>query len=251
MRRLLVLLDRRGTKHLVPPGDAIVKVAGFGTFDSAKLLDHVGQKVEVGGKPFLVLVASGTDLHETMGRAAQTLTSKDLAAILYQADVTAGSTVVEAGAGSGGLTLALARAVGPTGRVVSYDFRDEFLSVARANLERTDASSIVTFRMGDVRLGIAEHDVDAVVLDMPDPWAAVASAWDALRPCGHLATFSPNMEQVKETVAAIRGRPFIEVRTIELIEREMEVRDLGVRPSFAALGHTGYLTFARKVLDTF
>jgi tRNA (adenine57-N1/adenine58-N1)-methyltransferase len=93
--------------------------------------------------------------------------------------------------------------------------------------------------------------VDAVFLDIPDPWAAVPSAWEALRPGGHLASFSPNMEQVKETAAAIRKKPFVDQRTIELIEREMEVRDVGVRPSFAALGHTGYLTFARKVLDTF
>ena len=84
-----------------------------------------------------------------------------------------------------------------------------------------------------------------------DPWAAVPAAWDALRPCGHLATFSPNMEQVKETAKALRAKPFVGVRTIEVIEREMEVRDVGVRPSHAALGHTGYLTFARKVLDTF
>ena len=104
---------------------------------------------------------------------------------------------------------------------------------------------------GDVRSGITQRDVDAVLIDIPDPWAAVPAAWDALRPCGHLATFSPNMEQVKETVTAIRKNPFIDVRTVELIEREIEVREVGVRPSFAALGHTGYLTFARKVLDTF
>ncbi|TLZ92449.1 MAG: tRNA (adenine-N1)-methyltransferase, partial [Methanobacteriota archaeon] len=99
--------------------------------------------------------------------------------------------------------------------------------------------------------GISQEDVDAVALDLEDPWAAIEPAWKALRPCGHVAAFSPNMEQVKDTVRAMTRRPFIEIRTVELIEREMEVRDVGVRPSFAPLGHTGYLTFARKVLDTF
>jgi tRNA (adenine57-N1/adenine58-N1)-methyltransferase len=251
MRATLILVDRRGNKHAVLAGDPIVKVPGLGTFDWEKLEGHVGQKIDIGGKSFLVMRASGQDLHDTMDREAQTFAAKDLASVLYGADILPGATIVEAGAGSGGLTVALARAVGPSGHVASYDLREDFLAVARQNVERAGAASIVEFRMGDVRQGIVEREVDAVVLDIPDPWAAVSAAWDALRPCGFLASFSPNVEQVKETMAAIRKKPFIAGRTIELIEREMEVRDVGVRPSFAPLGHTGYLTFARKVLDTF
>ena len=173
------------------------------------------------------------------------------AAILFAADVGPGAHVVEAGSGSGALSVVLASAVSREGRVVSYDVREEFLETARSNAARAGLAARIEFRTGDVRLGINEVDLDAVVLDIPDPWAAVQAAWDALRPCGHLACFSPNMEQVKETVAAIRARPFVDVYTIELIERHMEVRDVGVRPSFAPLGHTGYLTFARKVLEGF
>jgi tRNA (adenine57-N1/adenine58-N1)-methyltransferase len=229
----------------------MVRIPGVGSFDVAKLEASVGRIVQVGGKSFLVLRASSRDLRGTMERGAQTLTPKDLAAILYEADVVSGARVVEAGAGSGGLTVALARVVAPSGRVYSYDNREEALAVARRNVERAGLSSVVEFGLGDVRERIEQPEVDAVILDLADPWAVVGVAWDALRSCGHLATFTPNMEQVKETVAAIRKRPFVDVRTIELIEREMEVRDVGVRPSFAALGHTGYLTFARKVLDTF
>ncbi|HLE54675.1 MAG TPA: methyltransferase domain-containing protein [Thermoplasmata archaeon] len=247
----LVILDDRGRKHLVPPGDAMVRIPGVGVLEASRLESSIGRRLELGGKSFLVLHASSRDLRETMDRGAQTLTPKDLAAVLYLADVIPGMHVAEAGAGSGGLTVALARSVGPSGRVYSYDNREEALAVARGNVERADLGRVVEFRSADVRRGFAERDLDAVILDLLDPWAAIGAAWDALRPCGHLGAFTPNMEQVKETVAAIRGRPFVEVRTIELIEREMEVRDVGVRPSFAALGHTGYLTFARKVLDTF
>ena len=229
----------------------MVRVPDVGSLDAARLRDNVGRKLSIGSKSFLVLTPCARDLRETMERGPQVLAPKDLAVLLYEADVRAGSRVVEGGAGSGSLAAALARVVGPSGKVYSYDLREESLRIAKANAARAGVADVVEFRRADLRSTLAEHDVDAVVLDIPDPWAAVPAAWDALRPCGHLATFSPNMEQVKETAAAIRARPFVELRTVELIEREMEVRDVGVRPSFAALGHTGYLTFARKVLDTF
>ena len=90
-----------------------------------------------------------------------------------------------------------------------------------------------------------------MILDIPDPWEAVGSSWEALRPCGHFASYSPNMEQVNRTMKALRTGTFVEVRTVEIIEREIVAHEAGTHPSFAPLGHTGYLTFARKVLDTF
>jgi len=229
----------------------MVQVREVGTFEASKLEASVGRKIRIGSRSFIVLEPSTRDLHETLGRAAQSLTPKDIASVLYEADIRPAGRVIEAGTGSGAVTMAAARAVGPSGRVYAYDLREDFLAVARANVARAGLSERVEFRVGDVREPIGEKDVDAFLMDIPDPWAAVPGAWDALRPCGALASFSPNMEQVKETVAAIRKKPFVDVRTIEIIEREMEVREVGVRPSFAALGHTGYLTFARKVLDTF
>jgi tRNA (adenine57-N1/adenine58-N1)-methyltransferase len=247
----LVLLDDRGRRHWLPESREAVPVEGLGVVNPARFQGMEGRKVIVAGRPFLVLRATTLDLLSSLRREAQTIGPKDIASLLLNADVRPGSRVVEGGSGTGSLTLALARAVGPTGSVVSYDLRPAALEAARRNLRHAGLESVVEFREGDVRSTISERDVDAVFLDIPDPWAAVPSAWEALRPGGHLASFSPNMEQVKETAAAIRKKPFVDQRTIELIEREMEVRDVGVRPSFAALGHTGYLTFARKVLDTF
>ncbi len=247
----LVLLDERGRKHLAAGSGEMIEIRGVGTFDAQRLQASVGRTLRVGTKSFLVLTASGPDLQETLSRGPQTISSKDLSALLFYADIVPGSKVVEAGVGSGALTVALARAVGPGGRVLGLDLKEDSLATARRNLENASVPTLVELRTGDVRDRLAERDLDAVVLDIPDPWAAVPTVWEALRPCGFLATFSPNMEQVKETTAAIRKKPFVDVRTIELIEREMEVRDVGMRPSFAALGHTGYLTFSRKVLDTF
>jgi len=247
----LVLMDARGRRHWVPPADGVVRVDGLGAVDATRIRASVGRRIEIGGRPFLVLRPSLEDALGSLEREAQTIGAKDIGALLLRIGAGPGARVLEAGTGSGSLTMALAHAVGPAGALVSCDLRREAIDVARRNVERAGLAGRVEFRVADVRQGIPAKDLDAVVLDIPDPWAAVPAAWDALRPCGHLATFSPNMEQVKETAKALRAKPFVGVRTIEVIEREMEVRDVGVRPSHAALGHTGYLTFARKVLDTF
>jgi len=228
----------------------MVQVAGFGTFDADKLRRNIGRVVGVGAKAFLVLTPSARDFPDTMEREAQILAAKDIASVLYAADIAAGCRVVEAGSGSGALTIALARAVGPTGRVLSFELRPQALRVARLNVESAGLQDRVEFRHADVRKGIVDRNLDAVVLDMPDPWNAVSQAWEALRPCGHLVTFSPNVEQVKDTVAAIRARPFVDVRTVEVFERDLELRELGTRPSSAPLGHTGYITSAMKVLES-
>ena len=244
----VVLLDRKGRKWLVVLEGDTISVRGLGVLKAAKLRVSVGSSIAIGGESLLVLRPSARDLAETLQRKAQIITAKDVALLLYYSDVKPGDTVVEGGSGSGAVTIALARAVGETGRVISYDVREDFLAVARENVRRAGFAERVEFRQGDVRIEIDEG-VDAVILDMLDPWNAVHAAHKALKPCGHLATYSPNMEQVKETVLAMQKLPFIEVRTVELLEREMEVREQGVRPAFASLGHTGYLTVARKVLE--
>jgi tRNA (adenine57-N1/adenine58-N1)-methyltransferase catalytic subunit len=247
----LILLDANGRKHVVSCDGGMVQIPNLGTFDSRKLQANIGGRIEIAARRFVVLRASRQDLSDTMPRGPQTIAAKDIAAILYGADLEPGARAIEAGSGSGALTMALARAVGPSGRVVSYDFKAASQSVARTNVAAAGLNGVVEFREGDIRHPIPETEMDAMVLDIPDPWSAVSTAWSALKAGGHLVGFSPNTEQVKQTVDEIRRKPFVDIRTIELIEREIEVREGGVRPSFAPLGHTGYLTFARKVRDTF
>jgi len=244
-----ILLDGEGRKHLVPQAEGPCKVEGLGVVDPTKLEEHVGGVARVAGKPFLVLRPSLRDRLGTLSRKAQIIGPKDAAAILFNCDVNAGDIIVEGGAGSGALTMALAQTVSPGGRVITYELRGDFAAVAKENMARTAAFGNVELKVADIRSGIDERDADCVILDIPDPWEAVLHAWTSLRPCGHFASFSPNTDQVRQTHEALRKLPFVEVRTVELIEREIEVHEGGVRPSFAALGHTGYLTFARKVLE--
>ncbi|HYT17599.1 MAG TPA: tRNA (adenine-N1)-methyltransferase [Thermoplasmata archaeon] len=247
----LVLLEPSGRKHLVALDRDMVQVPRVGVVRADALRASVGRRWTVGGRSFLVLTPSIRDVVASMRRQAQIIGLKDAATLVWNCDLKAGDFVVEAGAGSGALTLVLAQAVGPGGRVVTYDMRPDFLDVARTNVANAGFGGRVEFRQGDVRSGIQERDADACLLDIPDPWEAIGTAKDAMKPCGHFASYSPNMEQVSHTAAALRAGPFVDIRTVEIIEREIIAAEAGTHPSFAPLGHTGYLTFARKVLDTF
>jgi tRNA (adenine57-N1/adenine58-N1)-methyltransferase len=228
-----------------------VTVPQVGVVRAESLLASIGKRWRVGGRSFLVLLPSIRDTVGAIRREAQIVGPKDAATLVWNCDLKPGDFVVEVGAGSGALTLTLAHAVGPTGRVVTYDLRPDFLTVARENVEASGFAGQVEFKVGDARSGIVEREADAFILDIPDPWLAIGTAAQALRPCGHFASFSPNMEQVSQTVSALREQTFVEIRSLEIIEREIVARETGTHPSFAPLGHTGYLTFARKVLDTF
>src|SRR6266581_2654732 len=125
----VVLLDRQGRKWLVPLEQETVTVPGLGVLKAEKLRAAVGGVLGIGGESLYVLRPSARDLEETLERKAQIITAKDVALLLYYADVKPGGTVVEGGSGSGALTIALARAVGDAGRVISYDVREDFLAV--------------------------------------------------------------------------------------------------------------------------
>jgi len=246
-----VLIDERGQRHLVSSEEPMARVAGLGVLAVEKLRASLGRKLVVGERSVLVLPASRRDRMEGLERKAQVIGPKDAAVILFQADIGPGAIVVEAGAGSAWLTVALASAVGPEGRIITYEERPDFAAFAEENLRRAGLRNRVDLRVADIAAGISERNVDAVVLDLPDPWTVVRPAWEALRVGGCIATFLPNVEQVRQTVEALRDGPFVESRTVEIIERELEVRETGTKPSFAPLGHTGYVTTARKALDRF
>jgi len=251
-RIILLAEDGRKFAVLVEPGAR--RVEGLGVVDPSGLAGAaIGGRTTVGNRRFLVLRPSFLDRIDTLDRKAQIILPKDSAHILMECDIFAGKRVVEGGAGSGAMTTALAWAVRPGGKVVTYDVRADYLRQARHNIERAGLADFVEFREADISApgAIAERDVDAVVLDIPEPWRAADNAWEALRPCGFFACYTPTVNQVEQTLLALRERRFIGIRAIEVLQREMIVVEKGIRPSFEMLGHSGYLTFARKVLEKF
>jgi tRNA (adenine57-N1/adenine58-N1)-methyltransferase len=246
---VVVLVDKGFKKYIVDTGGGTGKIKGVGVLNPSQLVgEEYGGEVEIGNKKFWVLSPSLLDKLQSIDRRAQIILPRDCAHILMYCSIESGHNVVEAGIGSGSLTIALANAVAPDGKVTSYDVREDFIEHALKNIRRAGLEQYVDVKKRDVTEGIDEREVDAIVLDIPNPWDAVEHAWRALKCGGYLCSYSPLISQVEKTVEEIRRHSFIEIKTFENIQREMIVSTYGTRPSYNALGHTGYLTFARKIL---
>ncbi|MCL2143424.1 MAG: methyltransferase domain-containing protein, partial [Methanomassiliicoccaceae archaeon] len=154
--------------------------------------------------------------------------------------------VLEVGAGSGALTTALIRAVAPHGIVHTIEIREDHAARARKNIERSGLGKYWRCHTGDARNSVVEVIADALITDIPDPWAAFDNLAKNLRPGGRICSYVPNMNQAESAVNALREKGFFNVRAAELLERGLEVHPGGVRPSFEMLGHTGYLVLGRK-----
>jgi tRNA (adenine57-N1/adenine58-N1)-methyltransferase len=235
----IVLRLRRGPQRI---GDAAVVDL------SSEIGNSPGGEIDWLGTPYRVLRPSLSDLFSSLTRGAQIITPKDCARIVSLAALAPGDHVVEAGAGTGALTVALAYAVGPTGRVTSIDRRTESLRIARENIDRAGLSDRVTWVERDVvQDGFDRGSADAVILDLPEPWSVLASAHAALRIGGTVVAYTPTYNQLERTVRGMREHRFDEVQAMEILERSMHVGEGGTRPSFDMLGHTGFLSAGRRV----
>lgn len=245
---IVILLDERGKKILLRTEEGMKKIRGLGVFDPGKLKGkRFGEKIMVGNREFIIMRPSIVDKIETIERKAQIILPKDSSMIMLYCDVKNGDTIIEGGVGSGALTIALANLVRPDGKIISYEKRKDFAEIAERNIENAELGEYVEIKIGDVTEKIDEKDADAVILDIPNPWDAVPNAYNALKICGHFCSYSPTMNQVEKTVKTLRKHNFIQIKTFENLQREIIVGEGGVRPSFDMLGHTGYVTFARRV----
>jgi tRNA (adenine57-N1/adenine58-N1)-methyltransferase len=215
---------------------------------------------EIIGKPYGIIVTSSLgvsfyvlkplirDRVLKTDRHTQVLYPKDISYILFQLGIGPGSRVVEAGTGSGALTMALANVVRPDGKIYSYDISEKHQNTAAKNIERSGLMPYVDLGIHDITQGIPHEDVDAVILDMATPWQVVKHAWDAMAGSAVFLSFSPTIEQVMKTTEELNNHPFIEVETIELMLREITVAYNKTRPKTQMIGHSGYLTSTRKVM---
>ena len=242
------LVDEKQRCYIIDTTHNTDRFKGVGVFNPAELIGLAyGSRKIIGTKQFWVLPLSLPDALQGLKRNAQIILPKDAAQIIVHCSITSGSTILEAGIGSGALTTILAASVAPTGHIISYDNREEFIDHAMNNLKQACLDKYVTTHIQDVTKNIFETDLDAIILDIPNPWDAINHAWNALRIGGYLCTYSPLISQVEQSVKKMQSLPFIQMKTIELLEREMIVSVHGTRPSFHMLGHSGYLTFARKI----
>lgn len=205
-----------------------------------------------GGKRMMALKPTFGDYVLKMPRGAQVLYPKDLAIIPMWADVYPGARVFEAGTGSGALTMALLRAVGPEGLVVTYELREDFARTAQTNIARVmNPVNLRTFRKSAYEgIGLLDDGIpfDRVVLDLPEPWQVIPHAVNALRSGGIYLSFVPTIPQVMQTVEALeRTTVFGMIETFETLLRTWSVQGRSVRPDHRMVAHSGFLTVARKV----
>ena len=244
----VLLVAENGTRYIVKAMRGMIEVRGLGVADGDAICDSsIGDIVTIAGRPFRMIKPSIRDMLAAIERRAQIISPKDGFIIPMYLDIGCGSRVAEAGAGSGAMTLVLLKAVAPDGRVYTYETREDHAAVARRNVSRSGLSGCWDIKIGDICDGISEEELDAAVLDIPEPWMALDVVFGSLRPGGHVGCYVPNANQLERTVKALREKSFTDVTCFETLQREMTVHERGVRPSSEMIGHTAYLAFGRKL----
>ena len=245
---LALFLDRKGRAYLqtLTEGDEFHCHLGF--IPHAEVIGQPvgGWYTTSRGHVLLGIRPTLGDYVRLMPRGPQVIYAKDLGNIVSMADIFPGATVVEAGLGSGALTTGLLRAVGPTGRLVSYEINESVVAKAESNVKSVISdTSRWTVKVGDIAEGIDAEAVNRVVLDLPEPWRVLDAAANALSTGGILLCFLPTVLQVHELVLALQddGR-YARIETAETMLRGWNVTRRSVRPAHRMVAHSGFITTA-------
>jgi len=247
-----LLVDQRDRTYLFQLEAGATYHTHSGTLAHDALIGHAeGTRVQTSkGMVLLAFRPRFADFVLKMPRAAQVVYPKDLGPILTYADIYPGARVLEAGTGSGALTIALRQAVGSHGRVVSYELRPDHRAQAMENLTAFfgEMPESLEVRDGDLAevAGTGER-YDRAVLDLAAPWACLAALSEVLEPGGIVCAYLPTIMQVQELVMALEPRGFVHLESFETLKRGWHVTERSVRPDHRMQGHTGFLCFARRV----
>lgn len=244
----ILLIDGEGRKYLVQAGKRKLHTK-LGVVDLSEAIGkEPGTKIKSHlGKDFIVLQPLVIDYLQKLRRVPQIMLPKDAGQIVAHTGIGPGSYVVDAGVGSGSLAIFLGNLVRPNGWVVGYEVREDFAKIAEENIRTAGLGDIVRVKVKDIYQGIDERELDLITLDLPQPELALPHAQRSLKPGGHLAAFTPCVEHLQRLYREFLNLSFTNIRTIECIVRDMEVRENCTRPSTRMISHTGYLTFARRV----
>jgi tRNA (adenine57-N1/adenine58-N1)-methyltransferase len=248
----VLLIDRKEREYLrlLKPGARVHIRGGSMLADDLIGMPEGTTILNSAGEPFLVLRPTFAELIPNLPRKAQVIYPKDIGLILLWGDIGPGTRVVEIGTGPGALTMALLRAVGPTGLVVSYEAREDFCEMARSNVTRFhgEAPNWV-LKLGDASLGIEEKNFDRMVMDLAEPWLMLDIAAGSVRPGGVLIAYLPTVMQVKQFVDQARLRGFGAVQVMETLTRFWHVKGLSIRPQHRMVAHTGFVVVCRRIVE--
>ncbi|MBI5420041.1 MAG: tRNA (adenine-N1)-methyltransferase [Deltaproteobacteria bacterium] len=247
----VILVDPKGEEHLLTltPGKP------FGTHKGNILHDDIigkpdGSRVWTArGTVYRIFRPSFNQYILNLKRHAQIIYPKDIGPILLWADIFPGAAVVEAGVGWGALSIKLLEAVGPGGRLISYEVREDFAESGRKTVTRfLGECPNHEIKVRDIYEGIDEKEVDRVVLDLPEPWRVVPHAAQALTPGGILLSYLPSTLQVKQMVDRVEEQgSFTEPEVFEVIHRPWHVKGQSVRPVQWMFSHSAFIVVSRKI----
>jgi tRNA (adenine57-N1/adenine58-N1)-methyltransferase len=249
----VLLIDRKEREYLriLRPGTRM-HVRG-GTIQADQLIGGDEGRVvyNTAQEPFLMLRPSFAQLIPNLPRRAQVIYPKDIGPILMWGDIYPGATVIEVGTGPGALSMALLRAIGPQGRLTSYEVRADFAEMAQATVRQYYGEAPNwSVKVADVMDGIAERNVDRMTVDIAEPWHLLPNAAVALRPGGLILGYVPTVLQVKQFVDRLRAHGgFAAVQSFEALLRFWHVKNLSIRPEHRMVAHTGFVIVARRVVD--
>lgn len=252
------LIEENGRIHIVRILDESVKIKGIGVFNSAKVLNSVnnGEEVQIGSKIFTRLPSRLPELFQGMKRRAQTIGSKDSGVLIARLGIGPGDVVLEAGLGSGGQSMHLARVMGASGHLITVEPRQEHSDVGLENL-KTLANAVPEFPQHTHVHGFIEEsteeikaissDVDAILLDLPDHPTAIKSVAELLKVGARLSCYCPVSSQLEQAWVACEETGLEVEWAGEVIEREWgKASKGGVRPVNGPFGHTAFLLIAQR-----
>lgn len=243
----VILVDSKGRQYLIVLDEGSQFHSHTGYFDHAELIGREeGATVRSStGARYSVMRPTLADFVLRMPRGAQVIYPKDLGAILLKADIFPGAHVLEAGVGSGALSMTMLRA---GAHITGYELRGDFAARAQRNVEAFGGTELLErFKVQerDVYEGIDETDLDRVVLDLPEPWRVVKHAETALHPGGILLAYLPTITQTAQLRETLVASAFGMAETLEVLHRTWHIEGQSVRPDHRMVAHTGFLTSAR------
>lgn len=248
----VLFIDRKERQYLktLRPGQRVHLRAG--TFEADRLIGMPeGSTVKnTAGEPFLVLRPTYAQLVPNLPRQAQVIYPKDIGPILLWGDIYPGATVIEVGTGPGALTIALLRAVGGAGQVISYEARADFAEMAQQNVAQFYGEAPNwTVKIRDAFDGFDETGVDRLTVDLAEPWRILEIAAATLRPGGLIVGYVPTVLQVKQLVDALRAHgAFGAIESFEVLQRFWHVENRSIRPEHRMVAHTGFIVVARAIV---
>ncbi|MBD3191746.1 MAG: methyltransferase domain-containing protein [Candidatus Heimdallarchaeota archaeon] len=221
-----------------------------GTIDLESLIGlEFGSQIKSSkGANFFLWKPLPSDYQDAIQHSTQVIYNTDAAQIILSAGACNGSKIIEAGTGSGGLTVLLAKYVSPDGRIYSYDRSESHQVIAQKNLKKLGLEDQVEFKVRDVTEGFDEKEIEAIILDLPVPWEVIPSARESLMGGGVLIVFVPTYVQVEQTIAQMKDYHFFQIEAFEIIRRDLTTRIGAIRPVTRMIGFTGFLITGRKGL---